>query len=180
MGLIGILLDWARRARNGVPYSEGVINPGAGKNATGSHFGPPGDDGQPLPGDYVIAVETHGSGRVVLVGYSDPKNEAKAEPGERRIYARNSDGDPVVDLFLKADGSATLANEKGRYELRADGSTKISNDAGNIELKADGSVSINGATITADGEIVNASGINLSTHVHGGVTSGSSTTTGAQ
>lgn len=163
MGLIGILLDWVKRDRSGAQYAEATFDPGAGKNATGVQFGPAGDHARPLPGDYIAAVETAGAGRVIVIGYSDPNNAQDLEPGERRIYARDSSGAVVVDLFLRADGSATLGNSKG-----------------SIKLNADGSFDINGAKITADGEIINKRGINLSTHRHGGVTTGQGVTTGAQ
>jgi hypothetical protein len=85
------------------------------------------------------------------VGYLDPKNEQKAAAGEKRIYSRDGGGNTVVELWLKADGSALLSNGTGA-----------------IELKPDGEIDLNGATITPEGDIISKSGISLDNHTHTG------------
>lgn len=71
-----------------------------------------------------------------------------------------------------------LRNEAGDQFawLKNDGSIAVENAAGHIRIAADGTVTINGATITPAGDVVSATGISLSTHVHGGVQSGGSNT----
>lgn len=50
--------------------------------------------------------------------------------------------------------------------LKNDGSIFIENPAGHIRLEANGTVKINGATITAGGDVITAGGISLSNHIH--------------
>jgi len=71
-----------------------------------------------------------------------------------------------------------LRNETGDQFawLKNDGSIAVENAAGHIRIAADGTVTINGATITPAGDVVSATGISLSAHVHGGVQSGGSNT----
>lgn len=160
MGMISKLLSFTRKEVGSVA----TVDPGGGFNRSADHFSAPGDDSYPLPGDFPALVETPRTGGVAAVGYLDPKSDQKAEPGEKRIYARDSDGVAVVELWLKADHSAVLSNALGL-----------------IELKADGSVNINGVTIDAAGNVdvpasIKVGGKEINLHVHTGVTSGPSST----
>jgi hypothetical protein len=49
----------------------------------------PGVDALPLPGDEAMIEEAEGQGETSINAFADPKNAGKAEPGERRIYARD-------------------------------------------------------------------------------------------
>lgn len=160
MGLIGKLLDFVRGEDGDAKIADVTIDPGGGANLTVPHYSCPGDDSQPLPDDFVAASESTGSGNAMAVGYLDPKNAGEAAAGEKRIYARDSAGDPVVWVWLKNDGSAI-----------------IDNGSGSIELGADGVVTINGATIDTNGNISTpgevtakdaapATQVGLSTHLH--------------
>ena len=60
--------------------------------------------------------------------------------------------------------------------LKNDNTIELANGAGSMLLKADGSFLINGLTITPDGNVITAAGVNLNTHLHGGVQSGPSNT----
>jgi len=149
MGRIARLLGFVRTTKNGANVSDVKVNPGGGANITGEHFSAPGEDANPLPGDSVITISIEGTGREVVVGYIDHANAQTASSGEKRVYARNSSGAAVVHLFLHSDGSAELINANG-----------------GITLHVDGSVDINGATITAAGDVISATGISLNNHVH--------------
>lgn len=59
--------------------------------------------------------------------------------------------------------------------LKNDNTISMENGSGSFKLLADGSFLINGLQITADGNVITASGTNLNTHRHGGVTPGSGT-----
>lgn len=137
MGWVGVIKEFTRIVRGTANTSDVKVDRGGGDIRTPQHFGAPGDDAVPLPGDYVAAVAQTGSGRDSVVGYIDPKNEQKSEPGDRRIYARNSDGDSVVECWLKNDGTAIL-----------------SNDAGSIELLANGNINLNSVIIKPDGAVI--------------------------
>jgi hypothetical protein len=57
--------------------------------------------------------------------------------------------------------------------LKNDNTISMENGAGVFQLLADGSFLINGLTITPDGNIITAAGVNLNLHIHSGVTPGS-------
>lgn len=140
MGLVGVLKTFARVTRKAAEVSDVQLDPGGGPNLTGQHFSAPGDDAHPLPDDYVTAVSVTQTGRVAVVGYVDPNNEQKAELGEKRIYARNSSGSTVVELWLKNSSEAELFNANGSVTLRPDGTIEADNSNGTLVLNANGSI----------------------------------------
>ena len=175
MGLIGLLLSVVRVDRNGAKLSDVKFDGGGGEVLTGEHAHPSGEDAQPLPDDQLIAVHVPQTGRVVVVGYVETDAQQTAGPGERRTYARDGDRLEVVELWLKADGSATLSNANGSSTLAADGSTTLVSPSGQFELKADGTIAgTNGAgafelqaggTIDLNGVTIDPSGNLIATSV---------------
>lgn len=196
MGRIARLLSFVRLTRNDAKVSDVKVNPGGGPNITAEHFADAGDDSHPLITDYVALNRGSGTGRESAIGYLDPLNEPKAQPGDKRIYARDADsGAVVVEVWLKNDGSAVVSNENGSVTLRPDGGTVVAtpestfdaaadgsitgdNGNGSFELQAGGDFSVNGVTIDTSGNISttgsiegvgvkdNATNVTLSTHVH--------------
>lgn len=128
MGLVGRVLSFLQTTRLGAQVSDTKLEWGDRAPVTAEHFGPPGDDSHPLPGDYVRADAVPQTGRTAVTGYIDPVNAPKAEAGERRIYSRNSAGAVVAEFHLKNDGSVALVST--------------------------GNVTINGVTITPAGDVV--------------------------
>lgn len=178
MGL-GKLLSFIRGTRNDAKLSDVKLDPGGGPNVTAEHFSAPGDDSYPLAGDYVVNVSIQRSGGSAVVGYLDPKNDQKAAAGEKRIYARKADGSSVVELWLKNDGTAVLENANGSVRLSPNGDIEVVGAAISItgdSITITGTTDINGATISTGGEVTTAGGVDLDTHVHGGVTPGGSNT----
>lgn len=117
---------------------------GSGDNVTAQHFSAPGDDALPLPGDYNALSGATGTGRQTSVGYRDGKNEGKAAPGEKRIYARDAEGVLVCEVWLKNTGEVEIST---------------------VASGAD--VIINGVRIPADGsDIILATGKSLMHHKH--------------
>lgn len=170
MGRIAKLLSFLRVTRNEAKISDVKVDPGGGPNVTAEHFAAAGDDSHPLPGDYVALNTDSGSGRESAIGYLDPLNEPKAQPGDKRIYARGEDGVVIVEIWLKNTGEATILNENGSVTLRpdggaitttpestfdakADGSIKGANGNGSFELAAGGDFLVNGVTIDTSGNI---------------------------
>lgn len=160
MGLISKLLSFSRTTKHDAQASEATADPGGGALLTCEHFADPGDDSHPVPGDYPLLVEVPRTGGAVAVGYLDPKNAQKAAQGEKRIYARDANGDTVVEMWLKADGTAVVSNSLGSITLKPDGETEVltglaafivnpsgqvkgSNPSGAFELKANGEVGCN-------------------------------------
>lgn len=177
-GLIGRVLSFVRVTRNGAQISDVKVNPGGGPNVTAEHFAPPGDDSHPLPTDYAYTAPTPQRGRQAAVGYVDPINTPQAQPGEKRIYARDSDGAVVVEVWLKNDGEATIFNENGTVTLSPDGTITAENGNGSVTLSADGSILgqngagsfelqtsgdfvVNGVTIAANGAVTIPSSLTL-------------------
>ena len=155
MGLISKLLSYTRIGdRNGAKVSDVKHDPGGGANQTGEHFQAANGDSVPLPGDYILTVNVQRTGGQVVVGFIDPKQEQTAGPGENRQYARNASGEQVVQLHLKADGSAILSNDNASSEMKPTGEVNTQNASGFYKLKDDGTVDINGFTIAPDGSAV--------------------------
>ena len=122
MGRIAKILSFTRLTRNGAKVSDVKVDAGGGANVTAEHFSPAGDDSQPLTTDYSFVEPTERNGGAVVVDYLDPLNEPKAQPGDKRIYARDPDtGAAVVELWLKNDGSMIASNALGSLGLLANG-----------------------------------------------------------
>lgn len=171
MGRIARLISFVRELRNGAWVSDVKSDPGGGPNTTAQHFADPGDDSHPLPDDYETRVEEVGTGRESTVGYLDPLNKPKAQPGDKRIYARDaSTGAVVVELWLKNDSTAVLTNANGTvtltpagdilidtpncdFDVKSNGSIKGSNSAGSFELQTGGNFVVNNVTIDVAGNI---------------------------
>lgn len=186
MGLIGRILSFVRAQRNGAQISDVKTDPGGGPNVTAEHFAPAGDDAHPLPGDYVYGAPSPQRGRYAAVGYVDPANLSKAQPGEKRLYARDGDGQQVGEVWLKADGTIVSENANGRTTLAADGSFEAQNGSGSVTLAANGSILgqnaagsfelqaggnfvVNGVTITPAGQITTPTGLVTPSAVVNGV-----------
>lgn len=177
MGRLAVLLSFLRTTKNGAKVSDVKVNPGGGANVTAEHFSAPGDDSHPIPGDFVALNGDSGTGRESATGYLDPKNAPKALPGDKRIYARGSNGVLIVEVWLKNTGEATTVNANGSVTLRpdggtlittpectfdakADGSIKGANAAGSFELAVNGDFLVNGVTIDTSGNISTAGTLN--------------------
>lgn len=170
MGRIGQLISFVRATVGTAKTSDVKVDRGGGDNRTAQHFSDPGDDSFPLPGDYPALLDQAGTGRDSAVGWVDPKNLQKSTAGDKRIYARDANGDEIVQLWLKSDGTAELSNANGSVVLRpdggtvtttplstfdtaADGSIAGTNGNGNFELQAAGDFVVNGVTIAANGAV---------------------------
>lgn len=111
-----------------------------------------GDDSKPLKDDYGMAFRTSQSGRYSHFGCYDHDNKI-TQPGERRIYGRNSDGEVVNSVYLKGDGEIQTGNDNCSVTQKADGTVITTNGAGSISLLADGTIDLNGLTITPGGKL---------------------------
>ena len=176
---ISKLLSFTRIVRNDAQISDVKIDPGGGPNITAEDFRPAGDDAHPLTSDYALASATQRSGGQAITGYVDPINEPKAQPGDTRIYGRESEnGTEVNQVWLKNDGSVLVSNENGSVLLRpdggsiittpestfdaaADGSIAGANGNGSFELQAGGDFVVNGVTIAANGDVTVPSSLTL-------------------
>ena len=136
MGL-GKLLSFVRRTKNDAKISDVKLDPGGGPNVTAEHFSSPGDDSQPLPGDYVITTPVKRSGGWAVAGYLDPANEQKAQAGDKRIYARDENGATVAEVWLKNDSSMVVENANASVSIAANGNIII-NTSGTVDIGGTG------------------------------------------
>lgn len=126
------------------------VDRGSGDNVTAQGFTASGDDSPALPGDYCALSNAAGSGRQTAVAYRDSKNQGIAAPGEKRIYARDQEGNVVSSMWLKGDKT-----------------TEIENGLGLIQMLPNGDVLINGVRIPADGsDVILATGKSIMLHNH--------------
>jgi hypothetical protein len=158
MASIGEVLDFERTEEDEAHVSEVKADPGGGANLTARHFGAPGDDSHPLPGDLVAVQESVESGSAQAVGYLDPNNEPEAGPGERRLYSRDGDGAVAAVIWLKANGTLVIQNGSGQVELAPGGDVTING----VTIDTSGNVSAPGE-VTA---MADAAPVGLSTHQH--------------
>lgn len=182
MGRIASILSFVKVVRNTANIIDVKADPGGGANITAENFSAPGDDSHPLIGDYVSLMPGSGAGRELAVGYLDPLNEAKADVGDKRIYARGPDGVSIVDVWLKNTGEATVSNSSASFTMSPTGSIKGENSAGSFELSVGGDFLVNGVIIDTLGNItspttitagtiigttsVTAAGKEIANHVH--------------
>ncbi len=108
MGRVGKLLSFVRRTVAGKLLDEAKVDTGGGAIHTVQHYADPGDDSQPLPGDFPFLAETGGAGEHGAVGWHDTTTPRKAGPGEKRIYARSAAGTASVEFWMKASGEVHL------------------------------------------------------------------------
>lgn len=176
MGRIARLLSFVRSAINGTKNSDVKADPGGNANITAQHFEDAGSDSYPLPEDYAAMMPLISTGRYAAVGYVDPKNGQKSQPGEKRLYSRDADGAEIAQVWLKNNGDVLVSNSQMTFETKIDGSIKGSNGGGSFELTTSGDFIINGATIDTAGNItspssvsapsIQAAGKELAGHVH--------------
>jgi hypothetical protein len=141
MGFLAKVISFARTVVDGAQAPECTVDRDGDEVVTGYHFGAPGDDAPPLPGDIAYLGADTGAGVSQIVGYQDPLTVGKAAPGERRIYARSGPGVVAVDLWLKADGTLVATNlAGGELVLGPDGSGSVGNALGNVAVDALGKV----------------------------------------
>lgn len=188
MGKLAKLLSFVRTVRRGANVSDSKVDPGGGENITSEHFAPVGDDSHPLPGDYVVAVDVQRTGVTAAVGYLDPANAQKTQPGGKRIYSRDADGNQVAEVWLKNDGTIIADNGGCTLTLNPDGTATANFDIlltvnvpdtifnsnvrinGNLSWSGIGSgvggpAIMNGGITNTGGNIV-SDGVGLETHTH--------------
>lgn len=153
MGLITFVMLAARAEVQAAKVVQVTADAGDGDSSTVSQVcGGPAYDFLPLPGDALARSGKPGAEHGV--GFTDTALEPLAAlPGEVADGSRSAAGVRAAWWYAKADGGFLIANLLG-----------------SIELMPDGSVNINGAVISAAGEVTNAAGKVLGTHTHSGAT----------
>lgn len=162
MGLISKLLSFTRVNRHDSNLSDVKVDPGGGPYVTAEHFAPAGDDSHPLPTDYPLIIRVQKTGKYAAIGYIDPNNAQTAEPGGKRIYGRDPEGNQVNELWLKNDGDILADNDAAYIEIKADGTITADNDSGSIVITPAGQITLeNGGgsvVIETSGQITSDNG----------------------
>lgn len=160
------------------------IDPGGGNVTTAKYYLPAGHDSQPLPTDYAVADSTIKTGSTVVFGFIDLINESISENGEWRVYGRDHNGIAINEIYLKKNGDILIKNSEAEILIDQNGKIRGQNQNGYFELKENGEFDVNGTTFAPGGAITASSisigGIDFSSHVHGGVTTGAGLTGGPQ
>ena len=108
VGFRGRILQYIKALKRGVTVPTVKASLHAGENVNAEVYSPSGDDSPPLPDDMGFFTQDESTGGVVNVGAIDQVNAPEAEPGEKRFYARDSAGNIVAVVWLKADGTIEL------------------------------------------------------------------------
>ena len=140
MGYLAKVVSFARTVIAGEQTPEVRFDRDGDDTGSAHHFGAPGDDAPPLPGDIVYVGDDAGRGVVEALGYQDPIVAGTAEDGERRIYSRAAPGVVIAEVWLKRDGSIIAKTPAGELALGADGSARIGNAVGELAVDAAGNV----------------------------------------
>ncbi len=177
MGFVAVLKNFVRTSRGNAKFADTTLADGL-KQDTCEHFAPAGDDAHPLNNDYAIAVTIPASGRAVSVGYVDPQNQGVTQPGGKRIYARNTDGQTLGQLWLKNTGEVIMSTGSVSITETPDGTCTITNNNGTISLLSNGNVNINGVIFEPGARMSQITSFKtdddkeLKDHIHSGVDAG--------
>lgn len=136
MGRLNALISFVRRFVEGVRTSDVQVDAGGRATVTADHASTPGDDSFPLPGDTVITIPRPGSGRQVAIAYMDTAHEPRAEAGEKRIYARKSDGTLACAIWLLNTGDTVFETANGSLIMRVafDGTIHLGDQTGTAPM----------------------------------------------
>ncbi len=173
MGRLAKILSFVRVSKNGKNYSDVKVDTGGDANVTAQHFSPPGDDSHPLKDDCAAIINDMGTGRKNSIGYIDTKNQPKAGEGEKRIYARDSSGVSIAEIWVKNTGEITIENSSASMTLKPNGSIKGDNGSGSFELAPSGDFLVNNVTIKPNGDITTPGNI-TAVNITGSTISGTS------
>ncbi len=147
MGAAGTVNKYLAQGDDG---AEIDLDLGGDDPSTADHAGPAGDDSPPLPGDFVAALELDGvTQTMVVAGYAD-STERVAEPGEKRIYARDSAGAVVSEVHLKGAGEIVIRRTSATgssITISPDGSITLKQTAGTVSIDASGAIKLSGVSV---------------------------------
>jgi hypothetical protein len=152
--MIAYVKSFERVKKGDANITDVLVDPGGKALINPEHFAACGDDSPPLDTDYAILVPTGRSGVFAVAGYVDPKNTQDAKGGEKRLYARDSEGNVVSVIWMKNDGTVVVENENATSVTKPDGEISNTNAGGYFKLEAGGTFEVNGVKILPDGTII--------------------------
>ena len=87
-------------------YIIGIIESRIQERIQSLLYAPSGDDSPPLIEDRVLLIKIDGSGKNIVAGVLSKSQGA--EPGEKKLYSRDSNGDAQAIIYLKSDGTIEI------------------------------------------------------------------------
>ena len=87
-------------------YITGIIESRIQERIQSPLYAPSGDDSPPLPEDRVLLIKIDGSGKNIVAGVLSESQGA--EPGEKKLYSRDNNGDAQAIIYLKSDGTIEI------------------------------------------------------------------------
>lgn len=87
-------------------YITGIIESRINERIQSLLYAPSGDDSPPLPGDRILIFKVDGTGNYAISGILTKSQGA--EPGEKKLYSRDSNGDVQAVIYLKGDGTIEI------------------------------------------------------------------------
>lgn len=118
-------------------------------NQTCDMYAASGDDAPPLENDRIALIDVDGTGNFAAIGVLMVSQGA--EPGERILYSRDSDGNPQAVLKLLGDGSFEGISPGG-YKLQTEKDFELKTD-GDTKIEASGDVGIKGTNVKIEGQV---------------------------
>lgn len=103
---------------------------------------PPGIDANPLPDDQGFLEIIDGTqGKSVQIGIY---NNNESNPGEIRVYGRDSDGTEKGETFYKNNGDIVIDTGSASIIIKENGNIDIVGGSSNMFFKTGGDIEING------------------------------------
>lgn len=118
-------------------------------NQTADFYAASGDDAPPLENDRIALIGVDGTGNFAAIGVLMVSQGA--EPGERILYSRDSDGNVQAVLKLLGDGSIEGISPGG-YKLETEKDLELKTD-GDTKVEASGDVGIKGTNVKIEGQV---------------------------
>jgi len=87
-------------------YIIGIIESRINEKIQSMLYGPSGDDSPPIKDDRILVTSIDGTGKHVVSGVLSLSQGAN--PGEKKLYSRDSTGTVKATIYLKNDGSIEL------------------------------------------------------------------------
>ena len=131
-----------------------------------AQISPYGDDSCPVPGLKGVKSKTSTDSIHVILGYFN--RNPKAQTGEKRLFATDSEGNFVCSIWLKYDGSIEFNNDSGeiepanygvKYNELATQFNQLKSDFGTLLTKYNTHVHLNTGIVTTNTTTANSADI---------------------
>jgi hypothetical protein len=131
----------------------------------------PGVAAAPTEGDRAIEIRV-GGGRVIIAS-KNYRVAIEPKAGEHIIYSLNAAGDTEMSrTHHKQDGTVETRNDNGHVTLKSDGNIDLNGDGRTLVTHAELASALESFATSIQAEITSA----ITSHTHGGVTTGSQAT----